>query len=266
MRPPPASARGYVSVMELEPRTQPPRAPLTDDDRQAAADLLQDAAGDGRLTLEQFSDRVGAVWAADRHEQLDAAVAGLAAPPVVGGSASTVSTVVAVLSEQRRDGRWRLPARLAAYAIMGTVRLDLRSVVCGEDVVEIRARVLMGALEVDVPDGVEVELDGFDLLGSRTLRLAPVPRVPGTPLIRVHAHTVLSDVKVRSEGTRKGIGRRRQLAGQDVPALPGAFPSASGGGPLRPGFSPPTLGQPPTPPTPMPTAPPTPHPPTLPAP
>ena len=47
---------------------------MTDADRQAAADLLQDAAGDGRLTLAEFSDRVGAVWAADERGQIDTAI------------------------------------------------------------------------------------------------------------------------------------------------------------------------------------------------
>ncbi|MFD1533251.1 hypothetical protein [Pseudonocardia aurantiaca] len=35
------------------------------------------------------------------------------------------------------------------------------------------------------PEGVEVELTGFSLLGDRKIDLAPVPRVPGTPVVRV---------------------------------------------------------------------------------
>ena len=48
--------------------------------------------------------------------------------------------------------------------------------------VDISAATLFGNLTVDVPEGVEVELTGFDVLGDRELRLAPVPRRPGTPL------------------------------------------------------------------------------------
>jgi hypothetical protein len=46
--------------------------------------------------------------------------------------------------------------------------------------------------------GIEVELTGFDVLGSRELRLAPLPRRPGTPLVRVRAHALLGDVSVRT--------------------------------------------------------------------
>jgi DUF1707 SHOCT-like domain len=187
-----------VPDVEIEPPPGQPPAPVTDADRAAAAELLQRAAGDGRLTLEQFSDRVGAVWAATSHQQLTAATSGLAeAPPV--GSTKTVSSVVSVLGDQSRAGRWRLPPTLRAVGLLGDVQLDLRTVVMAAgDVVDIRAVTLLGSVDIMVPAGIEVELTGFDVLGSRELRLAPVPRRPGTPLIRVHAYGLLGDVSVRT--------------------------------------------------------------------
>jgi hypothetical protein len=152
--------------MELEPRPeQPPAVPVTDDQRRAAADRLVDAAGTARLTLSEFSERVGAVWAAETAEQLTAATAGIELP------------------------------------------LDLRSVICSEPEVELRIATLMGDVAVVVPDGVEVEVTGFDVMGDREVMLAPVPRVPGTPLIRVRAYAVMGDVLVYSDSTvpqRKG--------------------------------------------------------------
>ena len=82
-----------------------------------------------------------------------------------------------------------------------------------------------------MPDGVEVELGGFDLMGDRELRLAPVPRVPGTPLIRVKAYTLMGDVKVRSSSAdRAGAGlaalaaRGGVAGGAAAPQLPPAPP------------------------------------------
>ena len=63
--------------MELEPRPEQPPATVTDADREAAAERLADAAGAGRLTLSEFSDRVGAVWAADTPARLATATAGI---------------------------------------------------------------------------------------------------------------------------------------------------------------------------------------------
>lgn len=37
----------------------------------------------------------------------------------------------------------------------------------------------------EVPEGVEAEPSGLEVLGDRELRLAPVARRAGTPLIRV---------------------------------------------------------------------------------
>lgn len=187
----------------MEPRPEQPPTPITQDEREAAVELLQGAAGDGRLPLEEFSDRVGAALEATTREQLTTATAGLQpAPPV--GSTRTVSTLVAVLGDRRQVGRWRLPHALRAVTLLGDIHLDLREAVVGDEVVEITAVTVLGNFTVDVPEGVEVELAGFDLLGDRELRLAPVPRRAGTPLIRVRAYGLLGDVTVRSlrEGER----------------------------------------------------------------
>lgn len=188
---------------------QPPTEP-TDAEREAAAAVLRDAVGAGTLTLEEFTERVTAVWAAENTDHLRAATNGVSIKPVVGSNAKSVSSVVAILGDQQRAGRWRLPGRLRTFCILGDVHLDLRSVVCAEEVVEIHVWALMGDIEVEVPDGVEVELRGVDLLGDRELRLAPVPRAPGTPLIRIRAHSLMGDVSIRSSSAGTGTpGWRR---------------------------------------------------------
>jgi hypothetical protein len=136
------------------------------------------------LPLNEFSERVGTALTAETPHQLEAATTGLkAAPPV--GSTRTVSSIVTFFGHRRQAGRWRLPSALRARALFGDLYLDLREVTVHDDVVDISATTLFGNLTVDVPEGVEVELTGFDVLGDRELRLAPVPRRPGTPLIRV---------------------------------------------------------------------------------
>jgi hypothetical protein len=193
--------------MEIEPRPAQPPAQITDAEREAASELLQNACGSGRLTLEEFSDRVGAVWVAERREQLEAATAGIAAAPPVGAT-KTVSTVIGMLGDQRRIGRWRLPAKLRTFTMLGDVHLDLRSVVVADPVIEITSVAIMGDLQIDVPEGVEVELRGFEVMGDRELRLAPVPRRPGTPLIRVRAYALMGDVHVTSAPPGQDITSR----------------------------------------------------------
>ena len=171
--------------------------PVTQTDREAAVAVLQTAAGDGRLPLQDFSERVGTALAAETRDQLETATAGLAAaPPDI--PARTASSVVTLFGSRRQAGRWRLPTTLRARALFGDVHLDLREAIIDRDVAEISATTLFGNLCVDVPEGVEVELTGFDVLGDRELRLAPGPPRPGAPLIRIRAHALAGDVYVRT--------------------------------------------------------------------
>lgn len=202
--------------MELTPRPEEGPRPATDEDRQAGAEVLQRACGDGRLTLEEFGDRVGAVWAADRTDEIAAAVGdlGRAEAPLVGSS-RTVRRVVNVIGEQRLRGRWRLPARLRVVNLIGEVDLDLREVVVGEtlpdNIVDIRVFSVIGEVDVIVPEGVEVEVSGMVLIGERDIRLEPVPRIPGTPLIRLHVFGLVGEVQVRSRRPEHRPGWRRAV-------------------------------------------------------
>ena len=185
---------GHTSA---EPRQGHDVLPVTQPDRETAVQTLQLAAGDGRLPLQEFSERVGTALTAETQDQLNAATAGLqAAPPA--GPARTVSSMVTFFGHRRQTGRWRLPSALRVRALFGDLHLDLRDAVVNDEVVVISAITLFGNLTVDVPEGLEVELTGFDVLGDRELRLAPVLRRPGTPLIRIRAYGLLGDVCVRT--------------------------------------------------------------------
>ncbi|GAA1620647.1 DUF1707 SHOCT-like domain-containing protein [Actinoplanes couchii] len=177
----------------------PVPAPISDGDRERVSELLQQACGDGRITLEEFSVRVGAAWAASTDIELARATQGLA-PLSVVGTARTVEKVVTVLSERKRRGRWRLRSgRLKVFTLLGSTKLDLREVITGEDVIEIEGSCLFGEFVVIVPEGVEVELSGMNALSSEELRLAAVPRLPGTPVVRVRVDAWFSSVEVRSK-------------------------------------------------------------------
>lgn len=185
-------------------RTRPVEstARISDRDREHAAELLQRACGEGRLTLEEFTERVGAAWAADTAEELAEATTGITLP-VVGSAGSSSSTQVLLLGDQKRVGRWRLSRRLRLFALLGDCKLDLRGALVDaaalhDGVVDILHFSLLGDLKVIVPEGVEVELLGFDLLGDRSLELAAVPMRPGAPRVRLRAYGLLGDVTVRS--------------------------------------------------------------------
>jgi hypothetical protein len=175
------------------------RVPPADGDRERAAELLQRACGEGRLTLEEFSVRVGAVWAAETDTDLAQATAGLAPTPVVGSSRS-VDRVITVFSDNKRRGRWRLRSpQLRSVTVFGSAELDLREVLTDRDVIEIVGTCAFSNLTVIVPEGVEVDLTGAAVFSSRDVHLARVPRVPGTPEVRIEMRSWFSSVEIVSK-------------------------------------------------------------------
>jgi len=179
--------------------SSPTPVPPSDQERERAAEILQQACGDGRLTLEQFSARVGAVWGAETSSEIERATADLAPAPIVG-SALTVDSVTTIFSESKRRGRWRLKSsRLWLRTFFGSTELDLREVITSERTIEIAGLCLFGQVTVIVPEGVEVDLTGAVVFSNHDLRLAPVPRVPGTPEVRVDIATWFGQVQVVSK-------------------------------------------------------------------
>lgn len=176
-----------------------PDRPATDEQRAAAVDFLQHAVGQGRLTLGEFVDRLDVVLAVRTRAEVQTAIADLPAEqPIVGSS--TPASAYSVFGDVRMRGRWRLRAHNRGATVFGDVRYDLRDCVCSESEVRIEGWTVFGDVDVVVPEGVEAELAGFTIFGDRTMTLAPVPRQPETPLVRVRGLTLFGDVRLRSAG------------------------------------------------------------------
>jgi hypothetical protein len=91
--------------------------------------------------------------------------------------------------------------------VFGSSELDLREVLTDQGVIEITGGCVFSELKVIVPEGVEVDLIGRNVLSSRELDLAPVPRVPGTPLVRVELNLLCASLKVISRPAQSQLPR-----------------------------------------------------------
>ncbi|HTD82594.1 MAG TPA: LiaF domain-containing protein [Gemmatimonadaceae bacterium] len=89
------------------------------------------------------------------------------APPL---GSERVQGVVSFLSSTEREGRWELPRRFRALAVMGNVELDLRAADVGYGLSVIEAVAVMGNIEITVPPEIAVECDGDSFLGAFTLK------------------------------------------------------------------------------------------------
>src|ERR1700754_426753 len=92
-----------------------------DADRSRAIVTLRDATVEGRLTLDEFADRVERAELARTDEELATITADLP----VAGSADLPVKHSAWFSKLERSGRWELAAKSSVVSVCGTVDLDL---------------------------------------------------------------------------------------------------------------------------------------------
>jgi class 3 adenylate cyclase len=179
---------------------------------------LQAACGEGRLTLDEFSERVGMALDARTDADLERLTADLPVPePSLATSAAprhTVSWVIGILSGSDQRGRWHPAPVTNAFALMGGVTLDLRSAEIEGSELVINAVAVMGGVDVIVPEGIRVEMTGVALLGGKDCRLRDVRPVPGSPIVRVRVFALMGGVTVRTKRPHDDRQRHPRHAGR----------------------------------------------------
>jgi Domain of unknown function (DUF1707) len=191
-----------------------PHTLASDAERERVAVVLRDAAGEGRLTADELTDRLGLALRARTAGELDALTHDLPvalAPSVPAGPTRPVRLLVAVVSGAKRRGRLRLEGRCAMIGVMGGCSLDLREAEIVGSRVDIYVLSVMSSVKITIPEGVYVELDGISVMGARTARIKDVPIRPGMPEIHVHALSVMGGMSVRSARVPKAGSKRRWI-------------------------------------------------------
>jgi hypothetical protein len=183
---------GIVRVVNSRPGPRDLRA--SDADRERVVALLTEAAGDGRLTLGEHSERAERAYAARTLGELAVLTADLAVPSAQPIRLDARRSVAAIFSKERRDGRWVVPDNLAVTAIFGEVVLDLREALLQASRITLYATVIGGTVQLIVPDGVTVETTGTSVMGRKTGR-SGAPPLPGMPVIEVRAMVLGGRVK-----------------------------------------------------------------------
>ena len=178
-----------MSEAPVEPR-------VGDRERHAADEHLRAAVGDGVLTLSEYDERAGQLWAARTRREVEALLADLpglqpvvAAPPA--RTTGRARRAVAVMSETEVTGPLAPRQVAEGWALMGKAVVDLRRADLA-DGTRVRAGALMGEVEVQVPPGTVVHLSGLTLMGERKVRVAP----GNGPVVHVDAYALMGSVNV----------------------------------------------------------------------
>jgi hypothetical protein len=191
---------------ELEGR-DPAQMRISDADRHRVAEVLRDAAGEGRLDLSELEERLEATWAAKTYGDLVPLTVDLQpvppAAPVPRPSAlpagDTHPTSVAIMGDCKRRGVWTVPETHTAFSLMGSVLLDLREATLSSHETVINANAVMGDVKVYVGADTRVVVDGTPIMGDYGQdrdKVAAELR-PDSPVVRVRGVALMGSVKVR---------------------------------------------------------------------
>ncbi|QWZ08425.1 DUF1707 domain-containing protein [Nocardioides panacis] len=216
--------------MEGQPRDpghDPSRLRISDADRHQVAEVLRQAAGDGRIDLAELDERLEATYAAKTYGELVPITVDLpthhrpvpatrpSATPAWSPGATTgvrYSGSVAVMSETKRVGAWVVEDDHTAFALMGSVVLDLRQAQFEQREVTIYAHAVMGEVRIVVDAGTTVVVEGTAVMGEYSEQR---PRVPfdaerGGPVVRVKGVALMGSVHVQRKGP-PGESLRKRL-------------------------------------------------------
>jgi uncharacterized protein DUF1707/cell wall-active antibiotic response 4TMS protein YvqF len=177
---------------------RPPAILASDAERRDAVVALRDAVVDGRLTLDEFSERVERAEDARTSEALAVALAGL--PAAHPGATDAPSRHNAVFSRLARTGRFALAPESRALCVGATIDLDLGLATLSAARSTLNVRNWFGTVTIVVPRGVQVSVDGGGAFGTREIDLPDAGSVPDAPMLHIRTRGLGGTVRIRSAG------------------------------------------------------------------
>lgn len=168
---------------------------VSDSEREEAVGALRDDLLAGRLTLDEFSERVGAAYGAQVAAELVRVREGLPEQVVSRTRRPRMRLSVAVFGHLVRRGRLRLPRRTLAVSAFADVDLDLREAEIDARRVTVHVYTLVGNADVYLPEGIDVEVGGLIVFGRRRDWGRDSARA-AEPTVRVRAHGLFGTVDV----------------------------------------------------------------------
>jgi hypothetical protein len=206
---------------DLEPNgtPDPSRLRISDADRHRVAEILREAAGEGRLDLDELDERLEAAYAARTYADLVPITSDLPAEqpqhPARPAPPSTPATrhdsSIAILAGVDRKGIWEVGPRHNAFAMMGGVDIDLREAVFTSAETVIIANAFWAGIDVIVNERTRVVVEGVGILGAfdQVDKVAP-QLTPDSPVVRVRGVALMAGVTVVRKGPKR-LRRPRSL-------------------------------------------------------
>ncbi len=198
-----------MGEMDRQQPHDPSQLRISDADRHQVAELLRTAAGEGRLDLDELDERLEQTFAAKTYADLVPITVDLHPAPTTSGPPAPRpaanlagmpghASSVAIMGDCKRRGVWHVPESHAAFALMGSVLIDLREASLSSRETTINASAIMGEVKVYVPAHVNVIVDGVPIMGDygQSKDKTPAEIGPDSPTVRVKGIALMGSVTV----------------------------------------------------------------------
>ena len=194
----------------LEPR-DPSLLRVSDADRHKVAEILRQAAGEGRLDLDELDERLESAYAAKTYADLVPITADL---PLRGANdcpgrdrsrrartcpATRYDSTLAFMGGSNRKGLWEVGATHTAFAMWAGITLDLREARLTSRETVIYANAIWAGIDIIVNEYTQVIVDGIGIMGGfEQARDKVAPAVgPESPVVRVKGVALMAGVSVQ---------------------------------------------------------------------
>lgn len=169
-------------------------------DREAVAEQLREAAGDGRIDLEELEERLDRAFQAKTYGELE---------PLTADLPSSNQPLPSKLTEQKplvlktgagdivQGGPWVVPARIDATSRLGDIKIDFSRAECRHHEVVLAVRAGLGNVTVIVPHGWSVRTHRLKVSVGTLRNRATDPPSPDSPTIELIGRASVGDVRIR---------------------------------------------------------------------
>jgi uncharacterized protein DUF1707 len=177
-----------------------------DTDRIEVAQLLSDAAAQGRLQMSDYEDRLTRAYAAQTYAELDrlrSDLLGSSVSPRRGGACKPAPStlLLAIMGAFERRGRWNVPKKLTTFALWGGGVVDLRYADFTSTEVDIYACSIMGGQTILLPPEVNVEIHGHGVMGGFDQRITG-EGTPGAPKVTIRGFSLWGGVDIKRKNRK----------------------------------------------------------------
>lgn len=201
----------------------------SDADRERVAEALREAYAEGRITSEEHSERVDAVYAAKTlgelvpltrdlpshsatHQSMPTGTASRAQPRPGPAALSRTEpqAMLAVFGGAERKGRFRAGREIKAVAVFGGVEIDLTDAVFDTPELVIHCTAVFGGVEIKVPEHVTLRGGGAGIFGGFDVRHQEGTD-PHGPVVTIKGAAVFGGVEAKCHRPSKLVEKARKF-------------------------------------------------------